>query len=262
MRFAVRTSTGRDVVHAVSDVSLDVARGTTLGIVGESGSGKSTIAGVLTGLTTTGHGTVVRGSARITVEDKEIDAVGVHGAEQKALRRRVAMVFQDPGASLDPRMTVASSIGEALRAHNLVSGKDALRSRATQLLDDVSLDSSYLDRYQHELSGGQRQRVCLARALASDPELLILDESTASLDVTVQASVLDLLAELQRERGLTYLFIAHDLAVVEQISDTVAVMEKGRVVETGPASKILQHPESDYTRKLLAAIPPETPARA
>ena len=262
VRFAVRTSSGRDVVHAVSDVTLDVARGTTLGIVGESGSGKSTIAGVLTGLTTTGHGTVVRGSARITVEDKEIDAIGVHGAEQKALRRRVAMVFQDPGASLDPRMTVVSSIGEALRAHNLVSGKDALRSRATQLLDDVSLDNSFLDRYPHELSGGQRQRVCLARALASDPELLILDESTASLDVTVQASVLDLLAELQRERGLTYLFIAHDLAVVEQISDTVAVMEKGRVVETGPASKILHHPESDYTRKLLAAIPPETPARA
>ncbi|MGV9478761.1 dipeptide ABC transporter ATP-binding protein [Gordonia aichiensis] len=260
--FAVRTSTGRDTVHAVSNVDLQIMRGTTLGIVGESGSGKSTIAGVLTGLTTTGHGTVVRGSARIMVEGKEIDAVGVHGADEKALRRRVAMVFQDPGASLDPRMTVVSSIGEALRAHGLVSGKSALRSRATELLDDVSLDSTYLDRYPHELSGGQRQRVCLARALASDPDLLILDESTASLDVTVQASVLDLLGELQRNRGLTYLFIAHDLAVVEQISDTVAVMQNGSVVEYGEASKILHEPENEYTRTLLDAIPPETPARA
>ena len=260
--FAVRTSTGRDTVHAVSDVDLQVMRGTTLGIVGESGSGKSTIAGVLTGLTTTGHGTVVRGSARVSVEGKEIDAVGVHGADEKALRRRVAMVFQDPGASLDPRMTVASSITEALRAHKLESGKDALRRRAGELLDDVSLDSNFLDRYPHELSGGQRQRVCLARALASDPELLILDESTASLDVTVQSAVLDLLTELQRERNLTYLFIAHDLAVVEQISDAVAVMQNGKVVEYGEASKILHEPESDYTRKLLAAIPPETPARA
>ena len=136
------------------------------------------------------------------------------------------------------------------------------RRRAGELLDDVSLDSNFLDRYPHELSGGQRQRVCLARALASDPELLILDESTASLDVTVQSAVLDLLTELQRERNLTYLFIAHDLAVVEQISDTVAVMQNGRVVEYGEASKILHEPESDYTRKLLAAIPPETPARA
>ena len=172
------------------------------------------------------------------------------------------MVFQDPGASLDPRMTALASIAEPLRTHGLVSGREALRTRAEQLLADVSLDSSFLRRYPHEMSGGQRQRVCLARALASDPQVLILDESTASLDVSVQSAVLDLLAQLQREKNLTYLFIAHDLAVVEQISDTVAVMQDGRVVEHGPASRILHDPETEYTRKLLAAIPPETPQRA
>ena len=172
------------------------------------------------------------------------------------------MVFQDPAASLDPRMTVAASIAEPLRTHGLTDGRDCTRSRAEELLADVSLDASILDRYPHEMSGGQRQRVSIARALASDPEVLILDESTASLDVSVQASVLDLLAELQRQKGLTYLFIAHDLAVVEQISDTVAVMQDGKVVESGPASTILHDPATDYTRALLAAIPPEVPQRA
>ncbi|UAK37154.1 dipeptide ABC transporter ATP-binding protein [Gordonia bronchialis] len=260
--YTVRGATGRDTVHAITDVDLDVLRGTTLGIVGESGSGKSTVAGVLTGLIESGHGTAVRGSAEVTVDGRTIDAVGVRGADAAVLRRRLAMVFQDPAASLDPRMTAGRSVAEPLRTHRLASGRDEMRSRAEQLMDDVSLDRSFLDRYPHEMSGGQRQRVCLARALASDPEVLILDESTASLDVSVQANVLDLLAELQREKGLTYLFIAHDLAVVEQISDTVAVMQNGRVVESGPAVDILHNPETDYTRMLLDAIPPETPSRA
>ena len=260
--YVVRGPSGRQVVHAVDGVDLDVARGRTLGIVGESGSGKSTIAGVITGLITSGQGTTVRGSVAVTVDGRQVEAVGVGGSDEALLRRRVAMVFQDPAASLDPRMTVAASIAEPLRTHGLADSRNGMRQRAEQLLADVSLDASFLDRYPHEMSGGQRQRVSIARALASDPEILILDESTASLDVSVQASVLDLLAELQREKYLTYLFIAHDLAVVEQISDTVAVMQEGKVVESGPASEILHDPATDYTRKLLAAIPPEVPQRA
>ncbi|MGW9262739.1 dipeptide ABC transporter ATP-binding protein [Gordonia terrae] len=260
--YVVRGPSGRQVVHAVDGVDLDVARGRTLGIVGESGSGKSTIAGVITGLITSGQGTTVRGSVAVTVDGRQVEAVGVGGSDEALLRRRVAMVFQDPAASLDPRMTVAASIAEPLRTHGLADSRNGMRQRAEHLLADVSLDASFLDRYPHEMSGGQRQRVSIARALASDPEILILDESTASLDVSVQASVLDLLAELQREKNLTYLFIAHDLAVVEQISDTVAVMQEGQVVESGPASEILHDPATDYTRKLLAAIPPEVPQRA
>ncbi|MCZ0911057.1 dipeptide ABC transporter ATP-binding protein [Gordonia amicalis] len=262
VEYVVRGPTGRSVVHAIDGVDLQVARGRTLGIVGESGSGKSTVAGVVTGLIESGQGTTVTGSVTVSVDGREIEAVDVRGTDEALLRRRVAMVFQDPTASLDPRMTVASSITEPLRAHGLVSGRDEMRGRAEQLLADVSLDSSFLGRYPHEMSGGQRQRVCIARALASEPEILILDESTASLDVSVQAGVLDLLSGLQQEKGLTFLFIAHDLAVVEQISDTVAVMQNGRVVETGPASRILHDPETDYTRSLLAAIPPEVPQRA
>jgi peptide/nickel transport system permease protein len=249
-------------VHAIDGVDLEVARGRTLGIVGESGSGKSTVAGVVTGLIESGQGTTVTGSVTVSVDGREVEAVGVRGADEALLRRRVAMVFQDPTAPLDPRMTVAASIAEPLRAHGLASGRNEMRSRAEQLLNDVSLDSSFLGRYPHEMSGGQRQRVCIARALASEPEILILDESTASLDVSVQAGVLELLRGLQREKDLTFLFIAHDLAVVEQISDTVAVMQKGKVVETGPASQIMHDPETDYTRSLLAAVPPEVPQRA
>ena len=260
--YVVRGPSGRRVVHAADGVDLQVARGRTLGIVGESGSGKSTVAGVITGLITSAQATTVRGSVTVTLDGRRVEAIGARGADEALLRRRVAMVFQDPAASLDPRMTVAASIAEPLRTHGLTDGRDGTRSRAEELLADVSLDASYLDRYPHEMSGGQRQRVSIARALASDPEVLILDESTASLDVSVQASVLDLLAELQRQKGLTYLFIAHDLAVVEQISDTVAVMQDGKVVESGPASTILHDPATDYTRALLAAIPPEVPQRA
>ena len=260
--FTVAGATGREVIHAIDDVNLSLARGTTLGIVGESGSGKSTVAGVLTGLVESGHGTTVRGHATVTVDGRRIDAVGVRGADAATLRRRVAMVFQDPAASLDPRMTAAASIAEPLRVHGIVESADAARARAEDLLSDVSLDPSFLDRYPHEMSGGQRQRVCIARALASDPEILILDESTASLDVSVQADVLRLLADLQDRKGLSYLFIGHDLAVVEQISDTVAVMQNGAVVEFGPAAEILHNPSTEYTRQLLAAIPPEVPQRA
>ena len=250
--FEVSSPTGKRTITAVKDVSLDVYRGRTLGIVGESGSGKSTIANVLTGVVEPASG-----DARMSGDP----VLGLTGADLKTMRRRIAMVFQDPFAALDPRMTVQRSIAEPLMAHNLVPRRQR-RQRCAELLDQVGLDASFIERYPHELSGGQRQRVCIARALAVDPELLILDESTASLDVSIQAQVLDLLAELQDEHGFGYIFIGHDLAVVEQVSDTVAVMKDGEVVEYGTAEQILREPQTDYTRQLIDAVPPAEPVRA
>ena len=250
--FEVSSPTGKRTITAVKDVSLDVYRGRTLGIVGESGSGKSTIANVLTGVVEPASG-----EARMSGDP----VLGLSGADLKTMRRRIAMVFQDPFAALDPRMTVQRSIAEPLMAHKLVPRRQ-LRQRCAELLDQVGLDASFIERYPHELSGGQRQRVCIARALAVDPELLILDESTASLDVSIQAQVLDLLAELQDKHGFGYIFIGHDLAVVEQVSDTVAVMKDGEVVEYGTAEQILRDPQTDYTRQLIDAVPPAEPVRA
>lgn len=250
--FEVSSPTGKRTITAVKDVSLDVYRGRTLGIVGESGSGKSTIANVLTGVVEPASG-----EARMSGDP----VLRLSGADLKTMRRRIAMVFQDPFAALDPRMTVQRSIAEPLMAHKLVP-RQQRRQRCAELLDQVGLDASFIERYPHELSGGQRQRVCIARALAVDPELLILDESTASLDVSIQAQVLDLLAELQDEHGFGYIFIGHDLAVVEQVSDTVAVMKDGEVVEYGTAEQILRDPQTDYTQQLIDAVPPAEPVRA
>ncbi len=250
--FEVSSPTGKRTITAVKDVSLDVYRGRTLGIVGESGSGKSTIANVLTGVVEPASGDARMSGGPV---------LGLSGADLKTMRRRIAMVFQDPFAALDPRMTVQRSIAEPLMAHDLVPRRKR-RERCAQLLEQVGLDESFIERYPHELSGGQRQRVCIARALAVDPELLILDESTASLDVSIQAQVLDLLAELQDEHGFGYIFIGHDLAVVEQVSDTVAVMKDGEVVEYGTAEQILREPQTDYTRQLIDAVPPAEPVRA
>jgi peptide/nickel transport system ATP-binding protein len=201
VRFAVTTPVGRSTVHAVRDLSFEIRRGTTLALVGESGSGKSTVAGALTGLVEPDAGTAQMDGA---------DLFGVRGAAGKALRRRIGLVFQDPFSSLNPRARVQTAIDEPLRVHRLATGKRARQARVAELLELVGLPTSFASRYPHELSGGQRQRVSIARALAAQPELLILDEATASLDVSVQAHVLDLLAELQREFGLTYLFIGHD----------------------------------------------------
>ena len=250
--FEVSSPTGKRTITAVKDVSLDVYRGRTLGIVGESGSGKSTIANVLTGVVEPASGDVRMSGDPV---------LGLSGADLKTMRRRIAMVFQDPFAALDPRMTVQRSIAEPLMAHNLVPRRKR-RERCAQLLEQVGLDESFIERYPHELSGGQRQRVCIARALAVDPELLILDESTASLDVSIQAQVLDLLADLQNEHGFGYIFIGHDLAVVEQVSDTVAVMKDGEVVEYGTAEQILRDPQTDYTQQLIDAVPPAEPVCA
>lgn len=248
--FTQRAETGARRILAVRGVSFDVAAGTTLGVVGESGSGKSTVAGVLTGQVQPDQGSVRLG---------DVDVLAARGRRSRELRRRIAMVFQDPYAALNPRATVDRSISEPLRVHGLVAEGAARDHRVRELLELVELPADFADRYPHQLSGGQRQRVCIARALACNPDLMILDESTASLDVSIQARVLDLLLRLQEELHLTYVFIAHDLAVVERISHDVLVMHRGRTVEHRPASELFSEPAQDYTRKLLAAVPPLRP---
>ncbi|UXA16328.1 ABC transporter ATP-binding protein [Mycobacterium sp. SMC-4] len=250
VEFSVSTPVGRSKVHAVKDVAFTVRRATTMGLVGESGSGKSTIAACLTGLVTPDHGTATLGG---------IDILGAKGRAAKALRRRIGLVLQDPFSSLDPRSRVGTSIAEPLVVHRLTDGTQARRARVAELLDLVGLPTSFAQRFPHELSGGQRQRVSIARALAAQPDLLILDEATASLDVSVQARVLELLAQLQRELGLTYLLIGHDLAVIRQLSHDVLVMRNGAVVENRPADDVFSTPEQEYTRTLLAAVPPARP---
>jgi ABC-type oligopeptide transport system ATPase subunit len=236
-------------VKAVDGLSLTIGRGETLGLVGESGSGKSTTGlAVLRLVEPTG--------GRVVLDGTDVRAAGRR--ELRALRRRMAMVFQDPYASLNPRRTVGASVAEPLEVHGL--HRQDRRGRVCELLSVVGLDARFLERHPHELSGGQRQRVGIARALAVEPELLVLDEPIASLDVSVQAQVLNLLVRLQHELQLTYLFIAHDLAAVQHVSDRVAVMTRGRIVEQGDAQQVYTHPQHEYTQALLAAIPMPDPA--
>ncbi|MGV0646450.1 ABC transporter ATP-binding protein [Mycolicibacterium sp. XJ2546] len=251
VRYRVTSAGGKRTVNAVDDLSFRIRRGTTLGLVGESGSGKSTVAAALTGLVEPDAGTATIGGA---------DVIGVRRSAVKAVRRRVSLVLQDPFSSLNPRARVGTSIGEPLMVHRLARGRQARRTRVDELLDLVGLPTSFAGRYPHELSGGERQRVSIARALAVEPDLVIFDEATASLDVSVQSRVLDLLTRLQRELGLTYLFIAHDLAVVQQMSHDVLVMRNGARIEYRPAADLFAAPEHDYTRELLAAIPPSLPS--
>ncbi|MET0456087.1 MAG: ABC transporter ATP-binding protein [Mycobacterium sp.] len=250
VRFPVSTPVGKSTVHAVKDLSFQIRRGSTLGLVGESGSGKSTVAAALTGL-------VAAHAGSATLEGA--DLLHVRRADEKTVRRQLSLVLQDPFSSLNPRMPVGASVSEPLTVHRLVDGKAARHARVAQLLDLVGLPSAFASRYPHELSGGQRQRISIARAIALEPKVMILDESTASLDVSVQAKVLELLAELQRELGLTYLFIGHDLAVIQQMSHQVLVMRAGAAVEYGPAAELFAEPREEYTRALLSAIPPARP---
>ncbi len=242
---------GRRVpLYAVSDASLTVTRGETLGLVGESGSGKTTLARCLVRLETPDAG-------RVLYDGTDVLALG--GAALRAFRRRVQIVFQDPSGSLNPRMRVGTAVREPLEIHRLAHGQEA-EDRVAALFAEVGLDPAYRDRFPHELSGGQRQRVGIARALAVGPELLVLDEPVSALDVSVQAQVLALLRDLQRRRGLTYVFIAHDLAVVRQMATRVAVMYLGRIVEDGPADAVLATPRHPYTVALLSAVPVPDPA--
>lgn len=234
---------GRSGRNAVDDVSLDLRPGETLGLVGESGSGKSSVARAVLGLTP------YRGSIRFHGE--EISGLGRSG--WKATRAKLQMIFQDPYSTLDPRMTIGRQVAEPLRVHSRASGAEA-RERVAGLLARVGLDPQMAARYPHEFSGGQRQRIAIARAIALHPELIVCDEPTSALDVSVQAQVLDLLEELQREQGLAYLFIAHNLGVVRRISHRVAVMYLGRIVETGPVDAVFEAPQHEYTRALLDAV--------
>jgi ABC-type oligopeptide transport system ATPase subunit len=234
-----------DVVKAVDDVSFTLEAGQTLGLVGESGSGKST-----TGYTVLQLLRPTSGSVRF--EGQELTQLG--GGAMRRLRREMQIVFQDPYSSLNPRMTVGNIVAEPLVVHGIGTGKSRGES-VRRLLDIVGFDPNFTNRYPHEFSGGQRQRIGIARALALNPRLIVCDEPVSALDVSIQAQILNLLKDLQRDFGIAYLFIAHDLAVVRAVSDTIAVMKHGRIVEYGSADAVYERPQDPYTKALLAAVP-------
>jgi oligopeptide transport system ATP-binding protein len=238
-------------VHAVDDVSFAIQRGETLGLVGESGCGKSTTGRTILRL-------IEPTSGEVWFEDKNITTLDKRALRQT--RKEMQIIFQDPYASLNPRMTVRSIIGEALIIHKLVRGRRQRDDRVVQLLETVGLSSDHLRRYPHEFSGGQRQRIGIARALAVNPKLIIADEPVSALDVSIQAQIINLLEDLQQQFGLTYLFIAHDLSVVEHISTRVAVMYLGKIVEVAPAKELYTNPKHPYTEALLSAVPIPDPA--
>ena len=238
-------------VKAVDGVSFDIAEGRTLGLVGESGSGKSTTGYCVLQL-------IKPTAGSIRFQGKELTELGRE--QMRKMRRELQIVFQDPYSSLDPRMTVGDIVAEPLEVHG-VGGRRDRRARVRELLDVVGFNPDYSNRYPHEFSGGQRQRVGVARALALNPSLIVCDEPVSALDVSIQAQILNLLKDLQRDFGLTYLFISHDLAVVRSMSDDIAVMKDGKIVETGPADDVYEHPKHEYTRTLLTAVPVPDPKR-
>ncbi len=241
----------KDFVRAVDGVSFRIAPGETLGLVGESGCGKTTLGRAVIRL-------VEPTSGRILFEGE--DLAGLRGRALRARRRRFQMIFQDPYGSLDPRLTVSDVIGEALDIHQLAPAEAVRRERIQALLRDVGLDVGHAHRYPHEFSGGQRQRIGIARALAVEPKLIVCDEPVSALDVSVQAQVVNLLQDLQREHALACLFIAHDLAVVRHISHRILVMYLGKVVEMGEAKAVCRQPKHPYTQALLSAVPVVDPA--
>jgi oligopeptide transport system ATP-binding protein len=238
-------------VHAVDDVSFDIRPGETLGLVGESGCGKSTTGRTILRLVEPTAGEVWFQERNVTALDKRA---------LRQIRKEMQIIFQDPYASLNPRMTVRSIIGEALVIHKLARGRREREERVVQLLETVGLSAEHLRRYPHEFSGGQRQRIGIARALAVSPKLIVADEPVSALDVSIQAQIINLLEELQQKFGLTYLFIAHDLSVVEHISTRVAVMYLGKLVEVAPAKELYTNPKHPYTEALLSAVPIPDPA--
>ena len=238
------------VCNAVSNVSFDIYPGETLALVGESGSGKSTIGRTIQQLQSPLSGNVrFNGKAYADMS----------AAERHAMRREVQYIFQDPFASLDPRKTVGFSVAEPIRTHGLLDNDKAINTRVCELLERVGLGAEHADRYPHEFSGGQRQRVCIARALASKPKLIIADEALSALDVSIQAQVINLFMDLQKEHDLAYLFISHDMAVVEKMSHRVAVLYLGQIMELGTRSQVFETPSHAYTKRLLSAVPVADP---
>lgn len=253
VRFDVRKNLFGKATHrlsAVQNVSFDIHPGETLALVGESGSGKSTIGRTIQQLQTSMGG-------EISFAGRTYSSMSA--AERFRMRQEVQYIFQDPFASLDPRKTIGFSIAEPINTHGLLSGSRAVQRRVDELLERVGLSASVANRYPHEFSGGQRQRVCIARALASDPKLIIADEALSALDVSIQAQIINLFMDLQAERGLAYLFISHDMAVVEKISHRVAVLYLGQIMELGSRRQVFETPMHDYTRRLLSAVPVADP---
>ncbi len=236
-------------VKAVDDVSFSIKKGQTFGLVGESGCGKTTIGRTVLRLTEPTEGKCI-------IDGKDIFAL--KKSQLRPLRTKMQIVFQDPYSSLDPRMPVGEIIGEAVREHNLVS-KSGYRDYIVDVMKSCELRPYHIDRYPHEFSGGQRQRICIARALAVNPALIILDEPVSALDVSIQAQIINLLKDLQAKRGLTFLFISHDLSVVEYISDVVAVMYLGSIVEMAPKTELFKHTMHPYSKALLSAVPVPNP---
>jgi ABC-type oligopeptide transport system ATPase subunit len=238
-------------VKAVDGVSFTLNRGETLGLVGESGCGKTTAGRALLRLIPATGGTAA-------FDGQDIFSLAPEA--MRTLRRRIQIIFQDPGGSLNPRMRVGNIIGEPLLVHGLATG-DQLRSRVEELLVRCGLWKQAADRYPHEFSGGQRQRIGIARALALDPDLIVCDEPTSALDVSIQSQILNLLKDLQDERGLSYLFISHDMAVIHHICHRIAVMREGKIVEMGLRDEVIRSPKQDYTKELLEAVPEADPHR-
>jgi oligopeptide transport system ATP-binding protein len=247
--FYPRTTTN---LKAVDGVTLTVRRGETLGVVGESGCGKTTLARTIMRLTEPTRGSILF---------EGTDVAHLRGRRLRPFRRKMQMVFQDPYASLDPRQNVRSAILEPIRLHHVASSSSEANRLAEQLVNEVGLNPDHLSRFPHEFSGGQRQRVALAIALAVHPTFMVLDEPTSSLDVSVQAQMLSLLRRLQRDRALTYMFISHNLAIIREVCDRVAVMYLGRVVELAPTSRLFENPKHPYTKALLASIPVPDPSK-
>ncbi len=234
------------VVKAVDGVDLQIKRGDTLGLVGESGSGKTTLGRAILRLSEASGGS-------ITYEGEDI--LTLRGAQMRNLKQKIGMVFQDPYGSLNPRMTAGNIVAEPMQIHKIFDNRSDIRDRVMELFDTVGLNRSMATRYPHEFSGGQRQRIGIARALASGPSLLICDEPVSALDVSIQAQIISLFDRLKEEQNLTYLFIAHDLSVVRHVSDRVAVMYLGKIVEQGDADAIYRDPQHPYTKALLSAVP-------